>query len=236
MRLPSSEARKLLDKRSQEYEKAGAKAAAYLMTRGFSEAHADYAVDTFRLGIVDEHPQDYLIGRLSIPYMTMSGMLGIKYRCLRDHDCKTTGCPKYLYDDGEEPRLFNAGATLRNAPLIFLTEGELDAIAVQTMTGFPAVGVPGADMWAKNRYWARCFAPFPLVIMTADGDKAGKGLAKLIAQDVHQLRVAHMPTELDATDVLRSEGAQGFLTRCDLEDWIEHAVRAADRTEEANGG
>jgi hypothetical protein len=44
--------------------------------------------------VVDDHPQEYLIGRLSIPYMTMTGMLGIKYRCMRDHDCKTEKCPE----------------------------------------------------------------------------------------------------------------------------------------------
>jgi hypothetical protein len=173
--------------------------------------------------VVDDHPQEYLIGRLSIPYMTMTGMLGIKYRCMREHDCKTEKCPKYLYDDGEEPRLYNAGATLRNAPFIFVTEGELDTVAVQTFTGFPAVAVPGADMWARNKYWARCLAPFPLVIVPADGDKAGKALAKVIAADVPQARVVHMPTDRDANDVLAAEGAEGFLTRCDLDDWIDDA-------------
>jgi hypothetical protein len=105
------------------YESNAPKAAAYLMTRGFSEPHAVDAVDRFRLGVVDDHPMEYLIGRLSIPYQTMTGILGIKYRCLRDHDCKKDSCPKYLYDDGEEPRLFNASATLRSSNLIFRLRG-----------------------------------------------------------------------------------------------------------------
>lgn len=201
------------------------------MTRGFTEPLAISAVHNFRLGVVDDHPQEYLIGRLSIPYLTMSGMLGIKYRCMRNHDCKTTGCPKYLYDDGEEPRLYNAGATLTTAPFIFVTEGELDCIAVQTFTGFPAVAVPGADMWAKHRYWARTLNPFPLVIVPADGDKAGKALAKLIAQDVPQARVVHMPTDMDANEVLSTEGAEGFLTRCDLDDWIVDVSQAEELAE-----
>jgi hypothetical protein len=226
LRLPSNEQRALLDKRSQAYEENAPQAADYLTTRGFTEAQALAAVERFRLGVVNEHPQEWLIGRLSIPYMTMTGILGIKYRCLRDHDCKIEKCPKYLYDDGEEPRLFNSGATLRSAPLIFITEGELDAIAVQTFTGFPAVGVPGADMWARNKYWARCFAPFGLVVMPADGDKAGKDLARAVAKDVATLRVVHMPNELDATNVLARQGATGFLERCDLEDYIADATAA----------
>lgn len=221
MRLPSNEQRELLDKRSQAYETNAPAAMAYLTTRGFSFSQAEEAVAKFRLGVVNDHPQSYLIGRLSIPYMTISGMLGIKYRCLREHDCKTEGCPKYLYDDGEEPRLFNAGATLKSAPFIFITEGELDTIAVATFTGYPACAVPGADMWARNRYWGRCFAPFPLVILPADGDKAGKALAKVIQADVPQLRVVHMPDSRDANEVLAAEGAAGFLKRCDLEDYVD---------------
>jgi DNA primase len=217
LRLPSSDARQLLDKRSRQYEANRTQAVAYLTTRGIP---GEAAVDKFRLGVVDEHPMDYLVGRLSIPYITPSGILGIKYRCTRDHDCKTESCPKYLYDDGEEPRLYNAGATLRSASLIFITEGELDAIAVQSLTGYPACAVPGADMWTRHRYWARCFSPFALVIVPADGDKAGKALAKAIAADLPQARTAHMPTGLDANDVLRAEGPSGFLKRCDLEDYI----------------
>jgi DNA primase len=176
LRLPSSDARNLLDKRSRQYEANRPAVVDYLTTRGIPET----AADDFRLGVVDEHPMPYLVGRLSIPYVTMTGILGIKYRCLRDHDCKAESCPKYLYDDGEEPRLYNAGATLRSSPLLFITEGEIDAIAVQTLTGYPACAVPGADMWArKHRYWARCFTAFPLVVFTADGDKAGKQFAKV---------------------------------------------------------
>lgn len=228
MRLPSNEQRNLLDKRSLLYEQNAAQAADYLTTRGFSREQAHAAVERFRLGVVTDHPQEYLIGRLSIPYQTVSGILGIKYRCLRNHDCKAEKCPKYLYDDGEEPRLFNAGATLRSSPLLFVTEGELDSIAVQTFTGLPAVGVPGADMWARNRYWARCFSAFGLVVLPADGDKAGRDLAKAIARDVAQLRVVHMPTELDATNVLAREGAAGFLSRCDLEDYIADSTDPGD--------
>jgi DNA primase len=133
-----------------------------------------------------------------------------------------------LYDDGEEPRLYNASATLKSAPFIFITEGEIDTIAVQAITGYPACAVPGAQQWAKNRYWARCFAPFPLVIMPADGDKAGKDMARAIAVDVPQLRIVHMPSGMDANDVLRTEGAEAFLLRCDLDDWIDSDSQAVD--------
>lgn len=211
--------RKSLDQRSRRYEKNADLAADYLKARGFGDLATD-AVAEFRLGVVDEHPLGYLVGRLSIPYVTASGIIGLKYRCMADHDCKTEKCAKYLYDDGEEPRLYNASATLRTAPLIFLTEGELDAVAVATFTGFPACAIPGAQMWAQHRYWARCLSPFRLVILPADGDAAGKTLAKAVGTDVPQLRVVHMPEGRDASDVLASEGSDGFLRRCELEQYI----------------
>ncbi len=213
MRLPSNDARTLLDRRSQQYERNRDQVVAYLTTRGIPEE----AAERYRLGVVDDHPVQHLIGRLSIPYQTMTGILGIKYRCLVGHNCKEEGCPKFLYDDGEEPRLYNAGATLRSAPLIFVTEGEPDTWAVETLTGYPACAIPGATVWGQNKYWARCFAPFPLVILPADGDKAGRDLAKAMAKDLVQLRVAHMPSEMDANDVLRERGVEEFLALCDLE-------------------
>jgi DNA primase len=75
-------------------------------------------------------------------------------------------------------------------------------------------------MWARNRFWARCFTAFPLVVLPADGDKAGKQVAKTISADLPQLRIVHMPEGMDANDVLRTEGAEAFMNRCDLEDYV----------------
>lgn len=178
------------------------------------------AIERFRLGVVDEHPISAMIGRLCIPYITASGIVSVKFRCARPHDCKEAGHPKYLHNEGSEPTLFNSSATLRSAPVIFITEGEIDAIAVQSLAGLPAVAVPGAQMWDKHKYWARCFTAFPLVVIPADGDSAGKQLAKAIGRDLAQLRVVHMPNGADANDVLRTEGVAGFMKRCDLENYL----------------
>src|SRR5690348_13900309 len=86
--------------------------------------------------------------------------------------------------------------------------------------GIPGDSSAGSRNVGRHRYWARCFTPFPLVVIPADGDKAGKALAKAVAADLPQLRIAHMPTGRDANDVLQSEGVEGFMRRCDLEDYL----------------
>lgn len=214
MRLPSSDARSLLDTRSREYEANREQVLAYLTTRGIP----DVAAERYRLGIVEGHPDEWLNGRLSIPYLTPSGVLQLKYRCLRGHDCKAAGCPKFLYDGGNQLFLYNGHAALEASPLIFVTEGEPDTWAIETLTGYPSVAIPGASAWVKNRYWARVFTAHRRVILPADGDRAGKELADAMSADLPQLQVARMPNELDANDVLRTEGVEAFLSRCSIEE------------------
>jgi DNA primase len=56
------------------------------------------------------------------------------------------------------------------------------------------------------------------VILPADGDRAGKELADAMSADLPQLQVVRMPNELDANDVLRTEGVEAFLSRCSIEE------------------
>jgi hypothetical protein len=39
-----------------------------------------------------------------------------------------------------------------------------------------------------------------------------------MSRDLPQLRVCHMPSEMDANDVLREQGVEKFLALCDLEE------------------
>src|SRR4051812_5430637 len=70
------------------------------------------AARQYRLGSVSEaepgHEKTW--GRLSIPYITPSGIVAIKFRCVRDHDCKESDHPKYLAPKGQKPRLYNVAA------------------------------------------------------------------------------------------------------------------------------
>lgn len=71
----------------------------YLASRGIGKQ----AAGTYRLGVV-RRPlvgHESLTGRLAIPYITpRGGIVNFSFRCLRLHDCKSEGCPKYLATDG----------------------------------------------------------------------------------------------------------------------------------------
>src|SRR5690606_13632589 len=60
----------------------------YLESRGL---HEPEVTDRFSLGVVLEpaiREHENYVGRLSIPYITPSGVVAIRFRCIEDHDCK----------------------------------------------------------------------------------------------------------------------------------------------------
>lgn len=211
---PSPEQKLSLAERLSRYESASPKLLPYLTGRGLGAAR-----ERFRLGYVEpeaDTPRTYW-HRMAIPYLTPTGVVQIRYRCLLDHHGKGQDagpCPKFLGDKGTEVTLYNAAATLDARGPIFLCEGEPDTWAVTTIAGRPAVGVPGAQAWRKHPYWARCFVGHRL-ILPADGDAAGDELAATVAADLPEVHVVRMPDGDDAGSVLQRDPDE-FLARCGL--------------------
>jgi hypothetical protein len=210
--VPPSTAQKLsVEKLVQRFELSQSRILGYLRGRGL-----DGAAERFRLGFVepaDDVPRQYW-NRMAIPYLTPTGPVQIRYRCIADHDCKDRGCSKYLGDKGQEVTLYNPGTVLDATGPVVLTEGELDAVAVETIAGLPAVGIPGSQAWKRHPYWARAFVGLDLILF-ADGDAAGDDLAATIAADLPELRVVRAPDGDDANSVLARD-PQDFLHRCGL--------------------
>lgn len=184
-----------------------------------------YPAQEWKLGeVVDPEPgHEHLVGRLSIPYATTSGVVDIKFRCVKHADCKARNCVKYLGLDGTAqdeqglPRawLFNAKSVLDAADMVVITEGELDAIAVEVIADIPAVGVPGSTIWPKCKHWVRVFDGLKVLVL-ADGDKAGVIAAKAIASSLPEAQVIRMPDGHDANSYLVEHGAEAFYERCGL--------------------
>lgn len=217
MRVPSSELRNSLDSLVEKYHEQVDGAATYLTSRGISP----YAIDKFKLGYTGEDGN--YKHRLAIPYLTPVGPWHIKYRCIRDHDCKVEGHGKYVYDSGTEQMLYNA-QTLIAAERAVIVEGELDAISVE-MAGVPAVAFPGADTWRKNRHWRWCFDSCDQVIVVADGDTPREGKDKGVGEEAAisvadslrtslpdlDVRVVVMPLGHDANSLINELGQIEFL-------------------------
>lgn len=194
MQTLTSAQRRFFEQAASTYQQdlAGDTAAlAYLASRGFGPS----VVGTYRLGVAHSPlvGHEAYRGRLAIPYVTPAGVVNMRFRCLRSHDCKAENCPKYLSQDGFGTNLFNVLDLKKDSPFIGVTEGELDAITL-SMCGIPAVGVPGVESW--QNHFSRCLEDFDVIYSFADGDTAGRKFARFLAKEA-KARPVSMPKGMD---------------------------------------
>lgn len=168
----------------------------------------------YQLGVVAEPAPDHawMRGRLSIPYnVPLGGPISCKFRCLRDHDCKLSDCPKYLGVEGAGAHPYNVGALRTDSDVIAITEGELDAV-VATEAGIPAVAIPGVKAWRDH--YVYMFEGFPRVLVFGDADDAGKGFAKRLVEDIPGARAIYLPDGDDVSSFVATYGAEALIERC----------------------
>lgn len=179
----------------------------YLESRGISPDDAA----SYRLGLVnDPDPMhEPFRGRLSIPFITPTGVVYIRFRCLEDHDCRELGHGKYEGQAGTTTHLYNVQALHDADTIIGITEGELDGL-VSTVAGLPAVGVPGANNWKPFYY--RLFDDFERVIILGDGDQAGRDFTNKLAQHIPGGEAKLMPKGTDVNSFVQENGQKAFLS------------------------
>lgn len=190
MLVPAESRKNALDLAAAEFTAnllASEKDCHYWAERGVD---ADLIVK-YRLGLVGEDCSldwKQYVGRYSIPYLTRSGVVTIRFRRNGSED----GGPKYLSLPGDVARLYNVGVLLHDGRTLAITEGEVDAITLTEHAGIPAIGVPGVANWKP--VFARLVENFDRVLVIGDGDEAGHNFANTLAE------------ELEAVPVLMPEG------------------------------
>lgn len=201
------EQRLLLESQTSQYQSNLYVAAEYLEARGITE---DTAV-TARLGVVDEPihgDSEAAYSRLSIPYLTPSGVVDLRYRCIRGHDCGEVGCPKYLGRPGSSLRIYGVEDLVSAGSSIGVTEGELDRLILHQL-GYSAVGLPGAESW--KRHWRRLFEDFERIVVFGDGDAAGHRFIKKMMDEFPQnVEGVQLPDGEDVNSMYLLEGEQYF--------------------------
>lgn len=205
----SAERRRLLAAQVEKYHAEVGAASNYLNSRGITQ----HSIDRFQLGYVTDSDNTALVGRLAIPYLTPTGPVQLKYRCIHDHDCRERQHPKYLHDEGAALHLYNAQALL-NTDRVIVCEGELDVIAAE-QAGVAAVGYPGTQAWDKNSFWVWCFDSVTDVAVVADGDDAGRKAARKVASLLGDavdaaVRVVYMPDGEDTNSYLTANDEIAF--------------------------
>lgn len=207
---PSPERKRSVEELVTRHVQSRSKLKDYLTGRGLGVA----AADRFRLGYVepaDDMPRRYW-HRMAVPYLTPTGPVQIRYKCIVDHDHKGVSCSKMLGDAGVEVTLYNASAVLDTRGPVILVEGEPDVWAIATLAGLPAVGIPGAQAWKRHPYWSRCFVGLDL-ILPVHGDAAGDSLAETISADLPEVKCVRLPDGTDSADLLARSGADDYRAR-----------------------
>ena len=184
-------------------------AASYLEERGITMEVAN----TYRLGsVVDPSAgHEHALGRLSIPYITPAGVVGIKFRTIDG------GTPKYLWPTGQKIGLFNVTDLHKFSDTIAICEGEIDTIILSGVVGIPAVGVAGVSQWKP--WFPKLFESYGRILIFADNDvkedgrNPGLELAGRIKEDLNTATVVQLEPNLDVNDTYLKYGSAWFADR-----------------------
>jgi len=196
----------LLRKAATKYAANIFQAQDYLASRGIPMEAARLA----QLGVVAEPEigHEQYAGRLSIPYITKTGVVDLRFRSLNP-----AVEPKYMGLTGAETKMYNVLDIDRAGDYIGVCEGELDTITMSSCIGIPCIGVPGANSWKKH--YTRLLADFQRVFIFADGDQPGTEFARSLAREL-PVTIVQLPEGEDVNSLYVSNGAQYFRDKIEV--------------------
>ena len=193
--------KELLGRATHKYAENISLAQAYLESRGITPAVARLA----QFGVVAEPEigHEAYTGRLSIPYITKTGVVDLRFRSLNP-----AVEPKYMGMTGAETKMYNVLDVERANDFIGICEGEIDTLTLSACVGIPCVGVPGANSWKKH--YTRLLADFERVFVFADGDQPGTEFARSLAREL-PVTIIQLPDGMDVNSMYVEEGSDYFL-------------------------
>jgi DNA primase len=192
--------KELLGKAAAGYAENIYQAEDYLRSRGIPLEVARLA----SLGVVAEPETGHeaFKGRLSIPYITKTGVVDLRFRSLNP-----AVEPKYMGMTGAETKMYNVLDVERASDFIGVCEGELDTLTLSACIGIPCVGVPGANSWKKH--YTRLLADFERVFVFADGDQPGTEFARSLAREL-PVTIIQLPDGHDVNSMFVQDGVEYF--------------------------
>ena len=198
--------KELLGRATERYAENIYQAEAYLKQRGIPLEVARLA----RLGVVAEPETGHeaFVGRLSIPYVTKTGVVDLRFRSLNP-----AVEPKYMGLTGAETKMYNVLDVEKAGDFIGVCEGELDTLTMSACIGIPCIGVPGANSW--KRHYTRLLADFERVFVFADGDQPGTEFARSLAREL-PVTIVQLPEGEDVNSVYVRQGADYLRQKVEL--------------------
>jgi DNA primase len=196
----SSLQKESLERAAKYYSNVIHEAEDYLAERGISLEVARKVGLGVVLDPVTGHEQ--YENRLSIPYITRTGVVDLRFRSM------DTSEPKYMGLSGASTHLYNVKSFGRATNQIFVCEGEIDTITLDYVVGLPSVGVPGVNNWKKH--YTKLLADFDRVFLFADGDQAGHEFSKSLTRELGNVTTIQMPDGEDVNSMYIKHGAEYF--------------------------
>lgn len=190
----------------------------------YFQTERGYSLETirqFKLGAV--HGPDVLAsdepkrGWLTIPYLSPTGTLMIRYRRPPGSDAPM----KYWTSKGDKMRMFNTNALVNPGHWLAICEGEGDTMAA-VQCGIPAVGIPGVTHWKP--YMRNMLSGFSRIIVLADNDdKNGEGakFGEMISEQLDEVKVVLAPKGHDVNSTLVELGAAGLRSHFGIDKHAE---------------
>jgi len=200
VRLSASQ-KELLEKASTTYASQIHQAKEYLESRGLSLEDAKNAGLGLVTNPIPGHEQ--FRGRLSIPYVTPTGVVDIRFRSVGPQE------PKYLGLAGAKLRMYNTKELFTAGDFIAVCEGEIDAITLSIKVGIPAIGIPGANAWKPH--YRKLLQDFERIYVFADGDQSGQDFARHLAKEMFGVVNLAMPDGEDVNSMYLKHGKEYFL-------------------------
>ncbi len=167
----------------------------YLAARGLVPEIAE----RWKLGYVEEavdETHERYVGRIAIPYYTPAGYANIAFRCthLPGEECKEIQHhSKYLCMSGMYRPMFNAGILTRGHDIIYLVEGEVNAM-IATFYGLPAVALGTNLRW--ETHWSYMFDGPTRKVALCDGDSADPKTGKVAGLEFGEMLVDKIGAEM----------------------------------------
>ncbi len=203
----SSERKRFLEAATLRYARHLDELLPYLEARGL----APELVRAEGLGVVrDPLPgHENYEGMLCIPYLTDAGPVGLRFRCMKDHDHGQYH-GKYNTPKGQSGMLYGVQqiSQRRVDDWICVTEGEIDSLTLRQV-GVPALAAPGAKMWKEH--WPNIFEDFSRVYIFTDGDRAGKEMWDKWSNGIETATIrVEMPSGEDVNSFFLRHGAEAL--------------------------
>ena len=197
--------KELLGKATRRYAENISLADDYLKSRGITREVARLA----RFGVVGEPEvgHEAFVGRLSIPYITKTGVVDLRFRSLNP-----AVEPKYMGMTGAETKMYNVLDIEKAGDWIAVCEGELDTIIASAILGVPAVGVPGVQAW--KAHFNRMFTGYGRVYVIGDNDlkddgtNPGAEFSRMVAQEIGNATIVSLPAGMDLNDLYLAKGIE----------------------------